>query len=310
MTDLHTPRPTSGPGRPPPGMPSWYVAAVAAILAAITVLLVVLVVVAIRDDDQNIQTAVPTTDSSDSSEPTLPSSTEPTATTEPTTSTTGGDTSAGSTTSASTTSSTSVGTTTSVATTATSTTTTPPTSFVPAVWPWLDSSTRYDDPIDAARGFAEDFLGFRDPVLGPYQAGDGRSGEVELQPSDDGPITTVLVRQVSGDDSWWVIGAATANIQVTSPDALEEVDSPLEVKGEALAFEGSVDVDLLADGSSTPIASGSVTGGGTELAPFEGSFEFDWPDEAGGAVVFRTTSAEDGQVLEASVVRIRFALPG
>ncbi len=303
MTDLQTPRPTTGPGRPP-GVSPWYIAAVAAVLSAIVVLLVVLVVVAIRDDgDQNIQTAVPTTDAT---EPTLPTGTEST-TTEPTTST--GETTTSPTTSSTITSS-SVGTTTSVATTTTLSTTTPTPTFVPAVWPWAESSTRYDDPVDAARGFAVDLLGFRDPVLGPYLAGDGRSGEVEVRPEADGPITTVMVRQVSDDDSWWVVAAETANIRLTSPGALDEVTSPLELRGQALAFEGSVDVDIVADGSSTPIASGFVTGGGTELAPFEGSFEFEWPDVAGGAIILRTTSAEDGQVWEASVLRIRFPLGG
>ncbi len=193
---------------------------------------------------------------------------------------------------------------------ATTTSATTPTTVVPAVWPWVESSTRYDDPVDAARGFAVDLLGFRDPVLGPYLAGDGRSGEVEVRPEADGPITTVMVRQVTDDDSWWVVAAETANIRLTSPDALDEVTSPLELRGQALAFEGAVDVDLVADGSSTPIASGFVTGGGTELAPFEGSLEFDWPDVAGGAIILRTTSAEDGQVWEASVLRVRFPLGG
>ncbi len=307
MTDLHTPRPTSGPGRPPPGTPPWYVGAVAAVLAVMFALLVVLVVVALRDDgDQDIQTVVPSTDATT----TVPATTgtDPSATSEPSTTDTTDDSSTSASTSSSTT--TSLGTTTTVAPTTSSSTTAPPAPFVPAVWPWAESSTRYDDPVDAARGFAVDLLGFRDPVLGPYLSGDGRSGEVEVRPEADGPITTVMVRQVSDDDSWWVVAAETANIRLTSPDALDEVTSPLELEGQALAFEGSVDVDLVADGSSTPIASGFVTGGGTELAPFEGSFEFDWPGVAGGAIILRTTSAEDGQVWEASVLRIRFPLGG
>ena len=49
-----------------------------------------------------------------------------------------------------------------------------------AIWPWSDTSTRFSDPVEAATNFATDYLGFTDPVVGDFQAGDSRSGEVEV----------------------------------------------------------------------------------------------------------------------------------
>ena len=76
----------------------------------------------------------------------------------------------------------------------------PSTTAAPAeqmsVWPLADSSVTYDDPIDAATEFATELVGFTDPVVGEFQQGDSRSGEVEVRPSADGPVTTVMVRQL------------------------------------------------------------------------------------------------------------------
>ena len=104
-----------------------------------------------------------------------------------------------------------------VATSTTSTTAplTTPTTTIPltalpvdtstAVWPFASSATRYSDPVSAARGFAADYAGFPDPVVGEFRQGDARSGEVPVQAKATGPITTVLVRELG--DSWWVLGS-------------------------------------------------------------------------------------------------------
>jgi hypothetical protein len=121
-------------------------------------------------------------------------------------------------------------------------------------------------------------------------------------------VTTVFVRQLGPDDSWWVIGSSTPNIVVTSPEALQEVSSPLALTGQARAFEGTVNVEVRVDGDVGPLATTFVTGsGGGDLGPFEG--EATWgtpPAQPGGAVVFLTINAEDGSVWEASVVRVLF----
>lgn len=176
-----------------------------------------------------------------------------------------------------------------------------------AVWPRSDTARRFEDPVAAARSFAVDFAGFTDPVLGEFRQGDSRSGEVEVRPQADGPVTTVFVRQLGDDGSWWVLGSATANIEVTEPAALATIGDPVTLKGTANAFEGTVDVDIRADGRDEPLAKGFVTGRMGEMGPFDSTLSFPSPHGGYGAVVFRTLSAEDGSVWEAAVVRVKFA---
>lgn len=199
---------------------------------------------------------------------------------------------------------------------ATSSSTAPPTTFsgtltdeelAVVVWPDQSSSRRFDDPTAAARAFATELLGFTDPLVDEFAAGDARSGEVQLRPAPDGPVTTVLLRQFGDEGSWWVLGAQTPDIEVTEPSAGSAIDSPLQPAGRSRAFEGTVEVEVLVDGSTEPVGSGFVTGGATEqLEPFSGSIEFDADGARWGAVVFRTTGGEDGRVWQATVVRVGF----
>jgi hypothetical protein len=176
------------------------------------------------------------------------------------------------------------------------------------MWPYADTSRRYDDPVAAVQGFATELLGFEEPILGELAEGDARSGEVEVRAVDDGAVTTVLVRQFGSDDSWWVIGAETADIEVTQPAVGSEVANPLQVGGRSRAFEATVEVRVHEDGSTEPILTDIVMGGATEeLEPFSGSFELPATTASHGVVVFRTTSAENGQVWQATVVRVAFA---
>ena len=174
-----------------------------------------------------------------------------------------------------------------------------------AIWPWADTDTRYDDPVRAATGFATDFLGFDDPIVGEFMAGDSRSGEIELRTFATGPATIVFLRQLTADDSWWILGAASENIVIDAPAAGDEVTSPLTVSGSASAFEGTVDVELRADGNGEPILNGFVTGsGGPEPGPYSETFEFTSPGASGGALVMLSRSPEDGSVVEASALRL------
>jgi Immunoglobulin-like domain of bacterial spore germination len=176
-----------------------------------------------------------------------------------------------------------------------------------AVWPLPGSETRYTDPVEAARGFAVDFVGFAEPLMGEFLVADSRSGEVEVKPSDDGPTTIVFVRKLGDDDSWWVLGSASQNVIIENPAVRATVDSPLTVSGQARAFEGNVKVELRADGAAEPVFTGSVTGGaGPDFGPFEGTFEFSDPGTGGGALVATVLSAEDGSVSEAAVMRLFF----
>lgn len=175
-----------------------------------------------------------------------------------------------------------------------------------AVWPSSSDAARFTDPVDAAKAFAVDFLQFTDPVVGAYRAGDSRSGEIEIRPRADGPVTTVLLRRLAGEDTWSVLGAGTPEIEITAPSAGEAVSSPVRVQGLALAFEGNVNVEIRQDGSNDALGTGYVTGGGDIMRPFDNAIGFDDPTAAYGALVLVTRSMEDGRVWTASVLRIRF----
>lgn len=193
----------------------------------------------------------------------------------------------------------------STATSATTSTTAAPPAEETAVWPQA-GGRGFGDAVAAARSFATDYLGFRDPIVGPLQAGDARSGEIQVRPAAQGPVTTVLVRRLSGDDTWSVLGAATADIELTSPGLLDPIRSPVTVRGDGRAFEGTILVEVRDDDATAALGSGFVTGGGDILRPFEGRIDFRAPSTPRGALVLSTTSAEDGRVWQAAVLRVAF----
>ena len=173
------------------------------------------------------------------------------------------------------------------------------------VWPWRASAVRYDDPVEAARGFATDFAGFTAPVVGPFLQGDSRSGEVEVRPRRDGPVTTVLVRQLE-DRHWWIIGSISSSILLDSPTTGDRISSPVRLIGKADTYEGHVDVRIRQDGSRAPIGSGYVTGCQGQLCPFDGEVSFSRPTATAGAILLSTTGGEDNQVWQITVVRVVF----
>jgi len=175
-----------------------------------------------------------------------------------------------------------------------------------AVWPSSPADAHEADPVEAARSFATEFLGFTDPFVGAFREGDQRSGEIDVRPKADGPATTVLLRKLSDDATWSVLGSATEDIVVSAPAAGEAVSSPMRVQGSALAFEGNVAVEVRRDGAREPIGTGHVTGGGDVMRAFDGTVAFADPNADHGALVLLTRSMEDGRVWTASVVRIGF----
>ena len=174
-----------------------------------------------------------------------------------------------------------------------------------AIWPTASSAVRFTEPVAAARGFAVTYLGFTDPTVGSFQQGDSRSGEVAVQPEASGPTTTILVRELA-DGAWYVLGAATPDIQITEPQASAVITSPVALSGTALAFEGQVAVEVREDGSLAPIGTGSVTGGGDVARPYSGSVSFEPPTADAGALVMLIHSERDGSVWAATAIRVRF----
>lgn len=192
-------------------------------------------------------------------------------------------------------------------TTTTSTTTASTAQPDTAVWPWASISTRFSSPTAVAGAFAIEYLGFTDLLVGSFQQGDSRSGEVPVQSSASGVVTTVLVRQLTAANTWWVLGAVSPNITVTSPPALQKIVSPVLLQGQSTANEAVVNVQVRQDGRLSPLARSTVMGGSMgAMGPFTKTVPFAKPSTVRGALVFRTYSAKDGHVLEASVLRVAF----
>ena len=183
--------------------------------------------------------------------------------------------------------------------------TTPPADVQTAVFP--TDGNGYAEPVAATTAFALD-LGFRDPVVGSFQQGDSRSGEVEVRPTADGPVTTVIVRQLGTAGQWFVLGSATASIQLDSPRALDAISSPVRLQGQSTAFEATVDVEIGQDATPQVVGEGFVMGGANgEMGPFDGTVSFSGVTSDHGSIRLRTISMEDGSTREASVIRVGFA---
>jgi hypothetical protein len=178
-----------------------------------------------------------------------------------------------------------------------------------AVWPFVAGDTRYTDPVKAATDFAVTYLGFVKPVVGPFVAGDSRSGEVEIRGNKLGTATTtIMVRKLGPDETWWVLGAATTHLQLKSPVWDAPITSPVTLSGQSTAFEATVNVEVRQDGSLTPIGSGFVMGGSNgTMGPFSKAVTFTKPTAKRGAIVFTMPSTDGGGTLEAGVIRVQFS---
>ncbi|MHB8827491.1 MAG: Gmad2 immunoglobulin-like domain-containing protein [Acidimicrobiales bacterium] len=189
---------------------------------------------------------------------------------------------------------------------ATTTTTTLDSTWV-ATWPTSSSTIRYATPTAAALGFATSVLHMTSPVARAFQRGDTRSGEVPIVTTTNGPVTTVLVRQLTSDNSWWVLGSACAAVNITLPHALDTVSSPLTLTGQSTAFEAVINYSLYQDDVAAPMVSGTAMGGSNGvMGPFSTTVTFAAPAHRYGVLVVYTRSAKDGSVLEASAIRVAF----
>ncbi len=208
----------------------------------------------------------------------------------------------------------STATTTTTSTTTSTTTTTAPTtttSFTQPVDPYAvafpspTDSRRFDAPAPAARSYATDVLGFTDLVLGELGRTEGDTAQVSVSDIDGGAETVVQVQQLEG--SWFVTGSQAQDIEVAEPAPGASLATPFQTSGTALAFEGTVDVLVLEQGTPLPRGTGFVMGSGSPPpGPFSGKIVYSPPDEAvPGVLVYRTLSAKDGHVIQATSFPVR-----
>jgi hypothetical protein len=224
------------------------------------------------------------------------------------------------------------GTSTTVSTTApttpTSTTTTTTAVVAPApgdvstaVWPFTsqDELDAYEanpgvgmffDAEATALELARTYLGMPEPVRDGDVVRDGDDrAVVRVRPKPSArAVTVVTLQRFDGANGpWSVLGATTKNISLAVPATGTHIASPVHVAGQSIAFEAVVHVEVRGDHQTFGESLGATTvmGGGTEVAPFSGDVTFDRPTTPGGAVVLYTDSAEDGSIVEATIVRVQ-----
>lgn len=159
-------------------------------------------------------------------------------------------------------------------TTVDATTTTAPSPQQPAIWP--APGVVFATPDEAAGDFVSTVLGVP-PVLGAFQQGDSRSGEIEVLfgpagSSGDPIVRAVLfLRQLGPDDGWFVLGAANGSIAIEQPASMAEVPAGLlTVTGRGRGFEGLVVVTAQLAGSPSPLDERATQGGSMATSePFE-----------------------------------------
>ena len=213
---------------------------------------------------------------------------------------------------------------TTVAPTTVAPTTVAPTTVPPAdgvfrgIWPF-SSQAAVDafgsgtslDATSTALAFARDYLAMPDPsVVEPFVATGPGEGHVVIR-SRPGPAlhTTVELWTPRDGGPWVVVGATCGDIVVDQPRPLDVIGGRVVLTGRSDAFEAVVNVEVREDGATSGEVLGStiVMGGGSgELEPFAGDVVVSPATAPAGAVVFVIYSAEDGTVVQASVVRVRF----
>lgn len=175
------------------------------------------------------------------------------------------------------------------------------------VFPDPLTARRFDDPRAAVRAFATEVVGMADPRLGELRQADTRSGEVDVQPVLDGPSTVVAVRRLA-DDTWFVTGARSPDLELDRPAPGEVLTTPIPVSGRARSAGGTVRVVVLADGVGQVGEAEIGAGTGPELSPLAATVRAQVPEGADhGVVVAITRGGQDPGPWTAVAVRIRFA---
>jgi hypothetical protein len=176
------------------------------------------------------------------------------------------------------------------------------------------------EAVATARAFLARELGMTDMVAKPFRFTDARTGEVgfshkygeggRLLPQTGPPA--VVVRLYHLPAGWWVLGVQGRSIQADGPVRLQRIGSPLTVSGTAEVYESTVSVKVTQDrpGRDLVLGQGVVTGGGTEPGSFRGQLTFREPTaKTGWVILSEESAATGGGIVQATMVRVRFAVP-
>lgn len=123
----------------------------------------------------------------------------------------------------------------------------------PAIWPAGD--VLFTTPEEAATDFLDAVFG-TGPLIGEFQEGDSRSGEIEVFASADGAQigsarSLLLLRQLGPDGGWFVMSAVSELVAISTPEAAASVPAgSLPVAGTGTGFEGTIVVSAFSAGDA------------------------------------------------------------
>jgi hypothetical protein len=207
----------------------------------------------------------------------------------------------------------------------------PPTTTVPGaadadalqdtiLWPSPDGPG-VDTAEEATVSFLTDVVGIDAPALSDFQSGRANVGTYNVyERGEDGTVrtrvaSTVTVRRFD-DGRWFVTGAESSDVVISSPTWLAAVASPLHVEGRGHGYEGTIVVTLRARASAAepePLATEPEQGGsGETLEPFSVDLAFGAfsPSPDTGILLASDTTGFEGGVARFSALAVRLGAAG
>jgi hypothetical protein len=166
--------------------------------------------------------------------------------------------------------------------------------------------------VTTALAFMRREVGMLDPVAGPFRWTGARTGRIDVRariPGDAnpqrGPVTVVSLQRLA--KVWYVLGTRTTSIRVVSPRAGDPIRTPAGVMADVTGGE-RVRVRVTQDryGTDVQLGSGYLTPR-EESTYLDGQVAFRRPSGATGSIVVTRASGHNGEVVCATVVRVRFA---
>ena len=109
----------------------------------------------------------------------------------------------------------------------------------------------------------------------------------------DRVIATVVVRQLDGE-RWFVTAALSDEIEVTKPEVLSEIASPVTIAGTGVGHEGNIILRVHAAFEREPLVRVPATAGAMEKAPFSEALRFERPSSDAGVIVAQASQPVAG----------------
>ncbi|CAN5146722.1 hypothetical protein BH18ACT4_BH18ACT4_15530 [soil metagenome] len=182
------------------------------------------------------------------------------------------------------------------------------------IWPPAGHA-QYDDPVDAARSFVDEYIGFARPTFGEFSEGEPGAGEIEVfstgengLPRAEDVASTISLRRFGGD-FWGVTSAQGDEIVLESPDPGDTITSPVAVAGRGSGFEAAILVEVRDSGSQAGdhLARDVTMGGsGETLEPFAAEIEFSEPSSSSGSLLLVETTGLERALTDFTVIPVAF----